>query len=44
MSAINLVEVYKIVNSFFNYFEGNFLIVKISSFEKTRIFPTEINF
>ena len=33
MSAINLVEVYKIVNSFFNYFEGNFLIAKNSSFE-----------
>ena len=26
MSAIILVEFYKIVDSFFNYFEGNFLI------------------
>ena len=44
MSAINLVEIYKIVNSFFDYFEGNFLVAKISGFEKTRNFPTEINF
>ena len=26
MSPLSLVEVYKIVDSFFNYFEGNFLI------------------
>ena len=25
MTEISLVEVYKIVDSFFNYFEGNFL-------------------
>lgn len=26
MTEMSLVEVYKIVDSFFNYFEGNFLV------------------
>ena len=36
MTEISLIEVYRIVDSFFKYFEGNFLVAQISSFEKLR--------
>ena len=36
MTEISLIEVYRIVDSFFKYFEGNFLVAQISSFGKLR--------
>ena len=34
MTEISLIEVYKIVDSFFKYFEGNFLVPQNSSFNQ----------